>query len=45
VEIFEIFSTSSQSIVLQDPTVTSAKKDGIFQRFGTCTKNGNFERF
>jgi len=42
VENFEIVSTSSQSTILQDdPTVTCVPND-IFQKFGTCTRNGSF---
>jgi len=36
VKISEIFSTSSQTILLQDPTVICV------QKFGTRTRNGNF---
>jgi len=44
VEISEIFSTSSQISLLQDPTVTCDQKC-FFQIFGTYTRNGSFGVF
>jgi len=44
VEISEIISTYSQTRLLQDPTVTCVQK-WVFQKFGTCTKNGSFRVF
>jgi len=41
VEISEIFSTSFETNVIQDYTVTSVKIY-FFQNFGTCTRNGSF---
>jgi len=38
----EIFSTSSQTSLLQDPMVTYVQKKKKFQKFGTCTRNGSF---
>jgi len=38
------FSTSFQTNVLQDPTITCAKKR-FFIKFGTCTRNGSFGAF
>jgi len=35
-EISEIFSTSSQTSLLKDPTVT------FFQKFGSCLRNDSF---
>jgi len=43
-EISEFFFKSSQTSVLQDPTVICVKKV-IFQKFGTCTRNGSFGAF
>jgi len=43
VEISEIFSTSSQTSVLQDHMVTCVKNK--IQKFGTCTRNGSFGAF
>jgi len=37
----EIFSTSSQTSLLQDPTVTCVQ-NFFFQKFDTCTRNGSF---
>jgi len=42
VEISENFSTSSQTSLLQDPVVTCVQKSFFFQKFDTCTRNGNF---
>jgi len=44
VEISEIFSTSFQTSVLQNPMVTCLKTF-FFQTFGTCIGNGNFGAF
>jgi len=39
----EIFSTSSQTSLLQDPGVKCVQI--FFQKFGTCTKNGSLGAF
>jgi len=44
VKISEIFSTSSQTSLLQDPMVTFFQII-FFQKFGTCTRNGSFGAF
>jgi len=44
VEISEIFSTSSQTSLLQDHIVTCVQKR-FFQKFDTCTRNGSFGAF
>jgi len=38
-EISEIFSRSSQTSLLKDPTVS------FFQKFGSCPRNDNFRVF
>jgi len=43
-KISEIFSTSSQITLLQDPIV-HVIKNVFFQKFGTCTRNGSFGVF
>jgi len=44
VEISEIFSTSFQTSLLQDPIVTCVQQC-FFLKFGTCIRNGSFGAF
>jgi len=45
-EISEIFLTSSQINVLQDPMVICIQKSVVFfLKFGTCIRNGSFGAF
>jgi len=43
-EISEIFSASSQTNVLKDPTVTFFQKCS-FLKFGSCPRNDSFGTF
>jgi len=44
-EISEIFSTCSQTSVLQDPMVYMCLIFFPFLKYGTCTRNGSFGAF
>jgi len=41
----KIFSTSSQTSLLQDPIVKCVQRSVFLQKFGTCTRNGSFGAF